>query len=477
VRDRPVWCESGAVAHHAPRYRRIPTWPVPTDTSGVRSLGATARRIETIAAHAARAGHPDIDPQPRPGGASIRDRATAALEAGGVRWVRLRPAGETEDDLLVEDAAWPRVRAALGAAGYRHVRRLGRGSHVAFHGFDQATGSWSKLDLVTRIDLGRYQERHTDLAARFLAGRQSDGDGGWALAPDDAFWALLLHELFDRAEPSMRRADTLTALAGGLAPDAPADDGIETLLPRGIRRTDVIDMAVAGDVAGLEALGRRMRHRGRSPLVRLRVLRSKLIRRIDRADPPWLRRGLSVAVLGPDGSGKSTLGRTVNAGGPLPTRTVYLGLYGGSSGRGAGQGRVPGVGLIRRLLRMWRGWLAVSWHVRRGRIVLLDRHPVEARMRPAGGRRPSVGRRILGRSLPLPDVLVVLDAAPATLVARKPEHPIETIEAMRAGYLELAARLPATVVDAEGSPGAVANAVTAIAWQRSVEMDVPEAKR
>jgi hypothetical protein len=275
----------------------------------------------------------------------------------------------------------------------------------------------------------------------------------------------------------MRRADTLTALAGGLAPDAPARDAIDALLPRGIRPTDVIDMAVAGDVTGLEGLGRRMRHRGRSPLVRLRVLRSKLIRRLDRTDPPWLRRGISVAVLGPDGSGKSTLGRTINEGGPLPTRTVYLGLYGGSAGRGTGPGRVPGVGLVRRLLRMWRGWLDATWHVRRGRVVLLDRHPVEARMRPTGGRRPSLGRRILGRSLPLPDVVVVLDAAPATLVARKPEHPIETIEAMRAGYLELAARLPATVVDAEAPPETVAHAVTAVAWRRSVALDVPDAAR
>ncbi|MGP1675357.1 MAG: hypothetical protein ACTS8Z_09105, partial [Candidatus Limnocylindrales bacterium] len=101
---------------------------------------------------------------------------------------------------------------------------------------------------------------------------------------------------------------------------------------------------------------------------------------------------------------------------------------------------------------------------------LFDRHPAEARMRPLDGRRPPLGRRILGRSLPIPEVVIVLDAPAATLFARKAEHPIERLEAMRAGYLGLAKRLrQASVVDVSGAPEGVARDVTALAWGRLAE--------
>ena len=421
---------------------------------------------------AARSQHAQAgDPPGRPPANDPFAAATTSLDAAHIRWVRLRPRGDgREDDLLVEDGAWPAIGRALASAGYVAVRRLGRGSHRAFHAFDAATGAWPKLDLVTRIDLGRHQEHPTALAGRMLRARRPSPDGrGWSLAPDDGFWALLLHDLFDRDEPAIRHADELAALAAEIDPDAPVDDDVRRLLPPGTAPAEVIRRAIASDGDHLEALGARMRRAARSPVTVARSVRSKVVRRIDRLDLPFVRPGLGVALLGPDGAGKSTLVTTFASGAPLPVRSVYLGLYGGSGG-GRRRLPIPGLGLAGRLLRMWRGWLVGRWHIARGRLVLFDRHPVEARMRPLDGRRPSLGRRILGRSLPIPEVVIVLDAPAATLFARKAEHPIERLEAMRAGYLGLAKRLrQASVVDVSGAPEGVARDVTALAWGRLAE--------
>ncbi|MGZ9275853.1 MAG: hypothetical protein ACXW4L_01890 [Candidatus Limnocylindrales bacterium] len=406
-----------------------------------------------------------------PGRPTVNDPfalATAALDAARIRWVRLRPRGEgLEDDLLVEDGAWSAIERALASAGFVAVRRLGRGSHRAFHAFDAATGGWWKLDLVSRIDLGRHQERPTTLAEPFLAGRRPSPDGpGWLLAPVDAFWALLLHDLFDRDRPEIRHAETLRSLAAQIDPDALVAADARAILPAGTAPAEVIRCALAVDTGALERLGSRMRRAARSPGTVARALRSKVARRIDRFDPPFVRPGLAVALLGPDGAGKSTLVTTFASGAPLPVRSVYLGLYGGTVG-GRRRLPIPGLGLAGRLVRMWRGWLVGRWHMARGRLVLFDRHPLEARMPPPDGRRPGLGRRIVGRSLPVPELVIVLDAPAATLFARKPEHPVERLEAMRAGYLALARRLrQATVVDVRGEPGDVARAVTALGWGR-----------
>ena len=46
----------------------------------------------------------------------------------------------------------------------------------------------------------------------------------------------------------------------------------------------------------------------------------------------WPRRGPSVAVLGPDGAGKSTLTRGIADAFGLPARVVYMGLWQGEDG-------------------------------------------------------------------------------------------------------------------------------------------------
>jgi len=403
-------------------------------------------------------------------------RAGQALDDAGIRWVRLRDrGGGTEDDLLILPADLAAARAVLGGAGFHEVRHPGRGSHRAFFGYDEATDGWPKLDVVTRLDFGRWQEWPTGLAEGVVARRERGPDGPRP-ASDDAFWTLLLHELLDRPGAMPRRADRLRELAASALPDGPGSHVVAGVLPSGWSTDRVIATAAAGDPDALRGLGRALAAgwTRRAPMAtRRRRLVARLRRRMDAADPPFIRRGLTVALLGPDGAGKSSLSERLGAGGPLRVRRVYLGLYGGSrrtargasGARPAGRFRLPGLGTVRRVAAMWRGWLVGAVGVRRGRLVVFDRHPYDARLAD-GGRGPRrIRRAILGHALPAPDVVIVLDAPAELLFARKPEHPVERIEDQRRRYLALARDLPATaVVDVSGPLDEIARRITAIVW-------------
>jgi thymidylate kinase len=167
------------------------------------------------------------------------------------------------------------------------------------------------------------------------------------------------------------------------------------------------------------------------------------------------RRGSVVAVLGPDGSGKSTVVARVVAAVP-GARTLYGGLY------PAGQ-RHSGVAWV--IGRMVLLAAAVRWHRGRGRVVLLDRHPLDVAAAPPTHRRRARLRRSVLRSLGVRlDRLVVLDAPAELLRSRKREQSLEQLQRQRDGYRSLAAAWPgAVVVDAsQGLDQVVSDVLQAI---------------
>jgi thymidylate kinase len=179
-------------------------------------------------------------------------------------------------------------------------------------------------------------------------------------------------------------------------------------------------------------------------------------------------RGLSVALLAPDGAGKSTLARALASYPSLPVWTAYLGLYPRSERRFA----VPGVGFCVRVVRQWTHYLLARWHQARGMIVVFDRYPYDARLRPrrSGGRHDRLRRWLLGHVLPPPDLAIVLDAPAEVLRGRKDEQDIEELRRQRHEYLSLAGRLPCRtiVVDAGRSESDVRREVTDLIWQECV---------
>jgi thymidylate kinase len=213
---------------------------------------------------------------------------------------------------------------------------------------------------------------------------------------------------------------------------------------------------------------------------------------------PFRRRGPVLAILGPDGAGKGSVIAALERQLPMPVTAVYLGL--GASGAIYRPARArPGsplrgwatvaLGAIRGALR--RAAAALPDVVRvsqsrlrqtltlaarllpayvqawRGDLILCDRHPLEhlALAPPLPRAVAAFERLFLGRLLPWPDAVVILDAPPAVLFARKPEHPVELLEEWRRRYREALLPRGARVVSTDRPLDETVTEVAAIAWE------------
>jgi thymidylate kinase len=182
------------------------------------------------------------------------------------------------------------------------------------------------------------------------------------------------------------------------------------------------------------------------------------------------RRGLTVALLGPDGVGKSTVAAGTVAAYPLPARLVYMGMWQGADRPGRTRlGAVVAI-LARPLKARWRAAVAAG-HVARGRLVVFDRYTYDALLPVTG---PLAGLKrpyfwVLAHAAPRPDLVLVLDLPGDVAFARKGEFTPEGLETVRRGFLALVPRLGAEVVDATAPPEQVRADVTARIWRRHRE--------
>ena len=190
----------------------------------------------------------------------------------------------------------------------------------------------------------------------------------------------------------------------------------------------------------------------------------------------------TVALVGADGAGKTTIGRALPAALPFPSVYLYMGvsleassimlpttrlilalrrLRGASTGptappvhgavRAEGRGRLGrSVSVAKRTMRLAYLLLeesfrfAVSaYHLRRGRVVIFDRHffvdfySSDVRVAQSQPMLRRLHGAVLAR-FPKPDLVICLDAPAAVLWQRKPEGRIEWLEQRRAEYLRLA---------------------------------------
>lgn len=203
-------------------------------------------------------------------------------------------------------------------------------------------------------------------------------------------------------------------------------------------------------------------------------------------------KGFTVALIGPDGAGKTTVARELERTLARPARYLYMGVN-----RDASTHMLPTTRLVRAVKR-WRGVapdtggppdsrapaapppktraervaraaraaarltnqvaeesyreLLAWWWTRRGTIVLFDRHFFSDfhAYDVGGSTNKPLDRRIhglvLSRLARKPDLVVYLDAPADVLLARKGEGTLELLERRRGEYLALARELPAFVV-------------------------------
>jgi hypothetical protein len=390
-----------------------------------------------------------------------------ALDGDRVGWCVLRgvthlhaPAGDV--DLLVAPADAPKVRAAADRLGFARLPARRQGSHVFYIAYELAEDLWLKLDVVFELAFGPGFELPSSAAAECLRRRRRVG-GVAALAAADAFWSLLLHRMLDQREIGAAAPELLELAADPGCADSPLAREVDALGSPACAAGVLLDAARREDWRRLDALAPELAAawaRARPAAVR----RRRALAPVRRLAGPLVRwhRGLSVALLGPDGAGKSTAASALAASFPIPVRTVYL-----SPAQPRRRPAPPGAGLALRIADLLGRWARGFGHRARGRLVVFDRYPYDALLPPRRplGRLGRLRRAVLGRACPPPGLTVVLDAPGALLHARKGEHDPDALEAERRGFLALAGgRRHAVVLDAAQDADAVRRDLTAAIW-------------
>jgi thymidylate kinase len=403
--------------------------------------------------------------------------AFGALDSADVTWTLLRdsgPASTSGDvDILVEPAAAGGLDALLADAGYRRLPGTGQGSHRFYLGYDAELDTFVTLDVVTEVAFGRRLEFLTPAAAALLA-RSRRVDGMAVLDATDAFWHLLLHYLLDKQRVPRGGHERLARAAMEAEPTGALAAIVDDLRPGGLTSAAVLDVVRRGDRTTVESLsgGLRRRWRTRHPSqVRSRRSRSWLERAHVLGPPAPAPVGMTVAILGPDGAGKTTLAEGLAASVPLPSRRVYMGVW-----REYPWDRylrfVPGARLGMRLIRLAIRSGQCRYHRLRGRLVLLDRFTHDAALpTPELDWRGRVTAALVRRLSRDPDLLLVLDAPAEVMYARKGEQGVTVLARDRRSYLDLAAEHPrATVIDATAVPSRVRRQAHMALWRAVSDM-------
>lgn len=377
-----------------------------------------------------------------------------AFEKVDIRWCVLwgetRLADPTGDvDLLVSPADIGRVRIILKEHQFVQIftkKHLGaRSFFVSYH---SPSERWIMLDIITELAYGPYLNLRTSATAGCLARRQQTA-GLYLLAPDDGFWTLLLRCLLDKRDFRQHHAVRLQELVGAARTDSPLAHRVASACPTGWNPERLVECVTRGEWSELVrfAPGLTVGWQHSDPIVTwLRPLTNHILWVPQRVLNLLQHHGVSVALLGPDGAGKSTLSAKIQQSFQVPVYCIYMGLWQREPVplRPRLHMCLPGMHTVTRLFRIWSRYLIAQYHQTLGRVVIFDRYIYDAQppKLQTVGLRLWVYLWLLAHACPAPDLVFVLDAPGHVLFARKGEHTPDILETQRQKLLGLRHHMP-----------------------------------
>jgi thymidylate kinase len=400
-------------------------------------------------------------------------RVLHELERAGISYCVLRGGGHLprpadEIDLLIPAQQMPTLCGVLYLNGFIRLRTWGHTPHHFFVAYDEGEDRWLKLDVVTRVAFGRpTHEYSTELGDGCLKNRRRT-EGVLIPAPEDELVTLLLHCVVDKGSFPLHWQQRIAVLCEEVVDEAYVSDLLCQYYSPSLAFGELHSAVRKNQWEQLlECRGAVMRRlAGRHPIgVPVTRIRDRLLRKLNRLAKVVHPEALGVAILAPDGAGKSTLAEGLRNHFFFPLDQIYMGLY----QQREGKGRFVGLGLVGKLARQWRRYLQGYGKRARGRFVIFDRYTYDALL-PAKkplNRWQRCRRWLLAHACPAPDLIVLLDAPGEVLFGRKGEHSPELLEQHRQAYLGLQRRFPQMVmVDAARDADQVRRAVISHIWRR-----------
>ncbi len=395
-----------------------------------------------------------------------------ALDDKGVNWLLFRgeerlqrPTGDV--DVLIASRDLERADAVLTTLGFSRqgsALLVTRRAYVAFIPEDDL---WLRLDVVTEVAFGELLEFDTPAATAFLTSKRREGA---LFLPDrnDAFWHLLLHYMLDRGDIPPPWREIIQQRAGDAEPVGPLAQHVDSLAGAASSR-QVLTAVQNADWSALKVMFDSIRtawSKSRSRSGRLRFDVQRTLSRVGLSQWTSFRPGLSVAVLGPDGAGKTTLARGLGGSLAIPTRYVYMGLW--KEGRLEQLlSHVPGLNLVLLIARLISRSIRLNYFRWRGCIVILDRFTYDAVLvtKDAAWRQRVTAALVLRMSR-APDLIVVLDLPGEVAFARKGEQDVATLNEWRTSYRALeSGSAPLVVLDATQPIAEVRRLATEAIWK------------
>jgi thymidylate kinase len=403
--------------------------------------------------------------------------------------------GSKEIDLLVSRKQLPALASLLRSRGFAELPSWGHAPHHFFVAYNRSNNTWLKLDIVDAIRCGDPIRALEIGITNDLLHNRRRSLYTYLPAAEEEFLKLLVHcVLHERAftpEQSARLVELWKAITERPVAAIQLSERISAHLHPAVTNAMLAQMAASGDCEPLLGLRPQIIHRlfwadpaGNTwrwlSTRSLRILRPVLF--------PLFRRGLLIALLAPDGGGKTTLAHKLAKDPFIRAQVIYMGTNGKAQsvtlrpfswlrlrypslfGGNVRPGRPFTIRALNYVISILEHWFRLGlaiYHKLRGRFVIFDRYMYDSWLGSNLSQRKPWRERMFNIVWPKADMIIVLDAPGRVLYERKHEHSPEWLEGKRREYLQLEKRLPGAIyINADRPEADVCRDIISLIWDQ-----------